>query len=203
MRTTLTLLLALVMSATTFAAGPGLIITDSGYTVVTVGADGKPVQNAVTQVMDLRSGGNPQPGPQPPVTGDAIADQVAAWAKDVGDPTSAQALVIVYREVGKIASGQPRDKVLQALRQGSDTVLSTTGGTEKWRGWRGKVSALIDAEEAKGTVDYSKLCNSIATGLERSAPSAALDPALLTLIINAILQILQIIFGNIGGGGGV
>lgn len=203
MRTTLTILLALVMSATTFAAGPGLIITDSGYTVVTVGADGKPVQNAVTQVMDLRSVGNPQPGPQPPVTGDAIADQVASWAKDVGDPTSAQALVIVYREVGKIASGQPRDKVLQALRQGSDTVLSTTGGTEKWRGWRGKVSALIDAEEAKGTVDYSKLCNSIATGLERSAPSAALDPALLTLIINAILQILQIIFGNIGGGGGV
>ena len=198
MRTTLTLVLALVMSATTFAAGPGLIITDSGYYVVTQGADGKPVQVHVTQVMDLRGGTTPQP--QPPGTSDPIADQVAGWAKDVGDPTSAQALVIVYREVGKMAAGQPRDKVLQALRQGSDTVLATTGGAEKWKGWRAKVSALIDAEEAKGAVDYAKLCNSIATGLERSAPSAALDPALLTLIINAILQILQIIFGNSGGG---
>lgn len=200
--TVLCVLLALCSGAV--AAGPTLVITDRGYQVMALGADGKAVLQDVGQVVDLRGspGPSPGPGPLPPVS-DPIALQVSGWAKDVGDPTSAQALVIAYREVGKVSAGQSRDKVVQALRMATDSVLTSTGGAEKWKPWRGKVSALIDAEEAKGPISWPTLCESIAKGLEASAPAPALDPALLQLIVNAVLQIIQLIFNLTGGGGGI
>lgn len=198
--------LAVVLWTAVAGAGPtALVLTDAGYQVMTVGDDGKAVLSPVTpvnQVVDLRTGKTP-PGPVPPpdVTTDPIATQVRQWAAEVNDPTSAQALAIVYREVGKVSAGQSRDKVMGALRQATDSVLTSTGGTDRWKPWRGKVSALIDSEEAKGAVNYPKLCDSVANGLEASAPSPALDPALLQLIVSLILQIIQIFFG--GGGTGV
>jgi hypothetical protein len=200
MRTMATVLLAtLCLCVAAAAAGPVLVITDGGYQVMSVGADGKATLQPVGQVVDMR--GTPPGPPVTPDTSDPIASQVKGWAAEIADPTSAQALTIVYREVAKMAPGQPRDKVMQALRQASDSVLTQTGGTEKWKGWRAKVSGLIDAQEA--AVDYAKLCNSIANGLESSAPAAMLDPALLTLIIQAIIQIITLIFGLGGGGTGV
>lgn len=202
MRTIATVCIAILVLCAAVAAGPVLVINQDGsYQVMVDGPGGKSVLHDVTQVVDKR-GGTPPPPDNPPDTSDPIATQVKAWSKEVGDPTTAQALTIVYREVGKVAAGQSRDKVMAALRQATDSALNATGGTEKWKGWRAKVSALIDSEEAKGPVDYAKFCNSVANGLEASAPAAALDPALLTLIINAILQIIQLIFG-LGGGTGV
>lgn len=203
MRATATVLFAVLMLCVPAVAGPVLVINQDGsYQVMTDGPAGRSVLQDVTQVIDKRIG-TPQPPPPPTDNpSDPIAAQVKSWASEVGDPTGAQALTIVYREVAKMAVGQPREKVMAALKQASDSVLSTTGGTPKWKPWRAKVSALIDTEEAKGPVDYAKFCNSVANGLEASAPSAALDPALLTLIINAILQIIQLIFSG-GGIGGV
>lgn len=201
MRKSLSLLLVLVMSATGFAAGPVLVITDAGYQTMTSGPTGAVLSplTPIGSVIDLRSGA-PGPGPVPPdVTTDPIATQVKAWAAEVNDPTSAQALALVYREVGKAAAGQSREKVQGALRQASDSVLAATGGTAKWAVWRTKVGGLIDAEEAKGPVDYPKFCESVAKGLDTGA---ALDPALLQLIVQLILQIVQLFLGG-GGIGGV
>ena len=193
----------LLLSMSVLAAGPTLVITDSGYQVMSVGAGGKAVLQDVGQVVDLR-GNAPGPGPTPPPdTADPIAAQVKGWASEVGDPTGAQALAIAYREVGKVAAGQSRENVMTALRMASDAVLSKTGSAEKWKPWRTKVSGLIDAEEAKGPVNWATFCESVAKGLEASAPSPALDPVMIKLIIDAILQIIALIFNLTGGGGGV
>lgn len=191
-------LLVVLWSAGVLGAGPALVITEKGYSLMTVGADGNPVLTPVTQVVDLRGGSGPTPGPVPPVDADPIAVQVKGWSDSVGDPTSRQALAEVYRRVGEASAGQPREKVLSALRQATDGVLNSTGGTVKWAPWRENVSKLIDSEEAKGPVDWPKFCASVAKGLDTGA---ALDPALLTLIVNLILQIIQLFFG--GGGSGV
>lgn len=197
---------ALVMtSMSAHGAQPtGLVITDQGYFFVTANSDGTLVQTKVTQVMDLRTGSNPTPIPTPPDVSDPIAKQVKGWAAEIGDPTSAQALAIAYREVGKVSAGQSRENVMTALRMASDSVLQSTSGTEKWKPWRTKVSGLIDAEEAKGPIDWQKFCESVAAGLEASAPSPALDAALIKLIVDAVLQIIKLIFNLTGGGvGGV
>jgi hypothetical protein len=201
MRKTLSLLLVLVMSATGFAAGPVLVITDAGYQTMTSGPNGAVLSplTPIGSVIDMRTGAPVPPGTPPDVTTDPIAAQVKAWAAEVNDPTSAQALALVYREVGKASAGQSREKVQGALRQASDSVLAATGGTAKWAGWRVKVGGLIDAEEAKGPVDYPKFCESVAKGLDTGA---ALDPALLQLIFNLVMQIIQLFLNN-GGGGGV
>ena len=192
----------LVLATSVSAAGPVLVITDAGYQTMTVGPAGASLSpvTPVGSVMDLRTGAPKPPDVTPPdVSTDPIATQVKAWSAEVNDPTSAQALAAVYREVGKASAGQPRDKVMGALRQATDSVLSVTGGTAKWAVWRVKVGGLIDAEEAKGPVDYPKFCASVASGLDTGT---ALDPALLQLIINLILQIIQLFMGG-GGIGGV
>lgn len=193
-----------LMSLSAHGAGPTLVITDAGYQIMSVGADGKAVLQDVGQVVDLRGNApGPVPGPTPPPPGetDPIASKVSGWAKDVGDPTGAHSLATVYEAIGKSSQGQSREKVLGALRQATDAVLSATQSAEKWKPWRDKVSALIDAEEAKGPIDWPKFCASVSKGLKDAAPAMALDPALLTLIINLIMQIIQMFFG--GGGTGV
>jgi hypothetical protein len=188
-------LLVLCMAAS--GAGPVLVITDGGYQIMSVGSDGKAVLTAVGSVVDMR--GTPGPGPTPPdVTTDPIAVQVKGWSDAVGDPTTRQALAEVYKRVGESSAGQPREKVLAALRQATDGVLGATGGTVKWAPWRDNVSKLIDAEEAKGPIDWVKFCASVSKGLDTGT---ALDPVLLQLIINLIMQIIQMFFG--GGGTGV
>lgn len=192
------LMFCVLWAATAIAAGPVLVVTDGGYQFMTVGVDGKAVLTPVAQVVDLRTGNVPPPTPTPPdVTTDPIATQVRQWASEINDPTSQQALREVYSRVGAASSGQSREKVIAALRQATDSVLDSTGGRVKWQPWRDKVSQLIDAEEAKGPIDWPKFCASVAKGLEGGA---ALDPALLQLIINLILQIVQLFFG---GGSGV
>lgn len=193
-------LLCLLWAATVSAAGPVLVLSDAGYQVMTVGEDGKVVLSPVTpitQVVDMRTG---KPGPTPPppdVTTDPIAKQVRDWAAAVNDPTSQQALREVYSRIGAASQGQSREKVITALRQATDGVLDSTGGRTKWQPFRDNLSKLIDAEEAQGPIDWPKFCASVAKGLETGT---ALDPALLQLIINLILQIIQLFFG---GGTGV
>lgn len=196
MRTVVSVLVVL-WSAAVMAAGPTLVITDKGYQIMSVGADGKAVLQDVGQVVDLRGSPGPGPTPPPPDTSDPIAKQVKGWADEVNDPTSRQALAEVYGRIGAASAGQSREKVMAALRQATDGVLVSTGGSSKWQPFRDKVSKLIDAEEAKGPIDWPKFCASVSKGLETGT---ALDPALLQLIINLILQIIQLFFG---GGTGV
>lgn len=195
----------LMTSLSAHAAAPtGLVITDDGYYFLT-NENGTLTQTKVpvSRIMDLRTGNAPDPTPVPPDESDPISVQVKAWTAEVGDPASAQALAIVYREVGKSASGQSRDAVITALRMATDAVLAKTGGGDRWKGWRSKVSGLIDSEEAKGPVNWQKLCNSVANGLESAAPAPALDPVLLKLIIEAVMEIIKLVFSLTGGGTGV
>jgi hypothetical protein len=189
-----------LLASTALAGGPVLVITDAGYQTMTTGPNGA-VLSPVTpigSVIDLRSG-TPGPGPTPPdVATDPIAAKVRDWATEVNDPTSRQALKEVYARVGQASAGQSREKVQAALRSATDSVLGATGGLLKWQQFREKVSGLIDAEEAKGPIDWPKFCDSVAKGLDGGA---ALDPALLQLIISLIMQIIQLFLN--GGGGGV
>lgn len=200
MRSRLIGILAVLFAVEALGAD-ALVITDSGYQVMTSGPNGA-VLSPVTpigQVVDLRTGTKP-PVPTPPdVTTDPISTKVREWAMAVNDPTSQAALKEVYARIGTASAGQPREKVVQALRSATDSVLGATGGTEKWKPFRENVSKLIDEEEAKGPVDWPKFCASVAKGLESGA---AIDPALLQLIINLVLQIIQLFLGG-GGIGGV
>lgn len=187
------------------AGGAVLVINQDGsYQVMVDGPGGKSVLVDVGQVVDKRGSTPPGGGGgTPPGTTDPIADQIKAWSVAVGDPTSAQALAIVYRKVGEQAQGKSRAQIQGALKAASDEVLAVTKGTEKWKGWRQNVSGLIDAEEAKGAIDWSKFCSSVAIGLEKSAGNTALDPILIETIIRLVLQIIQLFLnGGLGGGGG-
>lgn len=196
-RSLIAMVMVALMASVAVGAAPGLLVTPDGYYAVTLGADGKPVTEKITNVMVL---GSVPPVVTPPDAGtDPIAAKVREWAVAVGDPTSQAALKEVYARVGPATAGQPREKVVQALRSATDSVLGATGGSERWKPFRDNVSKLIDAEEAKGPVDWPKFCASVAKGLESGT---ALDPALLQLIINLILQIVQLFLGG-GGIGGV
>lgn len=202
MRTIAKVLCAVLLLASALsAAGPVLVITDAGYQVMTTGPSGavlSPV-TPVGQVMDLRTGAPKPPDTTPPDVGsDPIAKQVQDWANGVNDPTSRQALAEVYKRVGAASAGQSRDKVTAALKSATDSVLGATGGTEKWKGFRGSLSGLIDAEEAKAPINWPVFCASVAKGLDGGT---ALDPALLQLIIQLIMQIIQLFMGGFGGGG--
>lgn len=196
MRTIVAILVVLSLASAVSAGGAVLVINADGSQQVMVdGPGGKSVLFDVVQTIDKR-GGTPGPTP-PPDTSDPIATQIDGWADEVNDPTSRQALAEVYKRIGVASAGQSREKVMAALRQATDSVLTSTGGGSKWQGWRDKVSKLIDSEEAKGPIDWQKFCASVGKGLDTGT---ALDPALLQLIINLILQIIQLFFG---GGTGV
>lgn len=197
---------AVMFSTVSAAMGAGAVLvinTDGTYQVMVDGTAGKSVLLDVTHVVDKR-GGNPPPPPPPPV-GDTISDQVRAWSAAVNDPATAQGLALVYGTVGKNAAGQPRDKVTAALKQATDDWLSARQATEQWKGWRANVSKLIDAEEAKGPIDWPKFCASVQAGLSQSAPQeAAIPPELMALLIKLIeFAIKFFLSGGIGGGGGV
>lgn len=203
MRAMLLSAVALVMLATPLLASPTLVVSKAGYYLMEDSASG-PVLTKVPNVINL--------GVAPPTTGgggdvppqaDAITLKAKGWAVEAADPTGAQALVIVYKEVAKNAPGQDRNKVFQALRQASDSVLQATNSLDKWKTFRTNVSNLIDQQEAAGNNDYQAILNSVAAGLEQSSPAGALDPALLQMIIQLVLQIIQLFFGGGLGGGGV
>lgn len=195
---------SLVLCATAFAEAPTVIVTKAGYYVVNVDSAGVP-SLARANVVDYRDGTTPLPPPpdETPPDPSSVRARVKEIATSVGDPVGAQALTIVYRETGKAIKDKnvARDQVLQALRQSSDSVLTASGSLAKWVTARQKIGTIITEEEAKGNVDYSRLCDEIAKGLEDGAgPAPALDPVLLQLIVQLVMQILQFIFG-IGGGG--
>lgn len=182
------------------AGGPVVVITDKGYQVMTVGADGNAVL-APAQVVDLR-GTSPTPTPPPTGTLSPTATRVKDLAAAVNDPEGAQALAVVYREVGRAAAGgkMTREQVMTALRMASDDVLNATKTSAKWAAWRASVSTMITESEVAGPVDYSAFCVEVAKGLEASSPQGALTPELLQLIIELVLKIISLFTG---GGGGV
>lgn len=209
MRNGLKLLLccAVMFSAASAAMGAGAVLvinTDGTYQVMVDGTSGKSVLLDVTHVVDKRGGTPPPGGNPPPPTTDSISEQVRAWSAAVNDPATAQGLALVYGTVGKNAAGQSRDKVTAALKQATDDWLSARQATAQWKDWRANVSKLIDAEEAKGPIDWPKFCASVQAGLSQSAPQeAAIPPELMALLIKLIeFAIKFFLSGGIGGGGG-
>ena len=140
-------LLVLCMAAS--GAGPVLVITDGGYQIMSVGSDGKAVLTAVGSVVDMR--GTPGPGPTPPdVTTDPIASQVKGWSDAVGDPTTRQALAEVYKRVGESSAGQPREKVLAALRDQAESFAPFCDPGSAYKRAIEQANALLPRPEDKG-----------------------------------------------------
>jgi hypothetical protein len=60
-------ILSLLLATCAVASGPALVITDSGYQLMTIGADGKAVLQDIAKVVDLRVTPGPDvPGPDDP-----------------------------------------------------------------------------------------------------------------------------------------
>lgn len=176
------------------AHGQALVIDSGGQRAVLVHTDGTVQQLAFAAIVDMRTNAPNPPGPTPPAPVN-VTEQVRQIAGAVGDPTGAQVLAVVYRETAKRTLS--RAQYLDALRQGSDIALSVTGTAAKWTDARQKISDLIDQREAAGAIDWPKLLNEIAAGLESSAASSpALPPELLALIVQLIIQLITRILGG-------
>ena len=81
------LTLAAVLAATMLvgdapAAGPVLVIDDSGYQIMSKGADGKAQLEPVSRVVDLRNDPTPPPGEDPPPpSDDKLVELIATLSK--------------------------------------------------------------------------------------------------------------------------
>lgn len=188
------------------AETPTVVVTKSGYYVMTQDAAGTPhLEKAQVVVLSAPPTNGGPDVPPPPDSLNPTAQRVKELASAVGDPVGAQALSIVYAEVGKAAAKNKwgRDQVLPALKMASDEVLGAQGmQPQKWVAFRSQVSSLITEKETAGPVDYPQLCKDVSDGLAASHPEPALDPALIQLIIQLVLQVLQFFAGG-GSVGGV
>ena len=193
------------------AEPPALLVTPAGYYFVVLDDGGEPVLVKVTNVVNV-CGAPPLPGPGPgpnppqPPPPTNVETQVREWAREVNHPTGAQVLGLVYLTIAdQLKAGNlPYDKAAEAIKGGSDQALKLVNAVEQWAGWRTKVGNLLTAEMQAGRVRdaatmeaFLRACGNALNSSASAAP--AMDPELLRLIVQIVIQfILQLI----GGGGG-
>lgn len=209
MRVFSTLAFLFLCATATAQEQPALLITEGGYYYIIVNDEGEPTIEEVDNVIDFR-GDSPDP-PTPP-DGDRISVRVQQWAEEVNHPQGARALAVVYETVAdNVENGTlSPDDAFAAIKQATDRVLDTVGGSDKWDGFRQKLGDVIVSNMQRGELDsqdeISKFLHLVSAGLD-SAQGAeeALDPELIQLIIQLIIQIINLFSGDggIGDGGPV
>lgn len=200
---------ALVAPEVAGADAPAIIITKSGYYILSIDDAGVPVPVKVTQVIDYSGGSNPLPPPGGGGggggTGDTITPQVRQWTSTVGNPTAARALAVVYRTfVPQIRSGAiPWDRAMEAVKLATDQTLPLVGGAEPWVTWRQNVGGLLNTMIQTGAIkDGPTLASAlerIADGLDSSAQregAAALPDWLMEAIVKLIMALIERFLGG-------
>ena len=192
-------ILATLLVTCAAVASPPLTITESGYYVTTVDASGIPTLEKINSVTDLRTGTPPPvvpdkpvppapPKPAPPkIELDlALVKDSTAWAKAIADPLTAQAISLVYDQVGGAYQDGLVDglTVWTVLKDSTDAAVAVVGSGKDWVQYRTKLSDVITLGRQKGTLAEKQavlvLLNSLRQGLEMAAdgtPSLALGKA--------------------------
>lgn len=187
------------------AAGPALVITDKGYEVMTVGADGRVKTELVTQVVDLRSGANPVPpvASPPPVSESPVAQKVAGFAQQVGDPAGAAVLAEAVRLL--IEADLPPSAYTEspnALGMAFSTVLvqyerKSPGARTAWQPFRDSLAGLINELRSRGELStkeqWKKFLQDTQAGLSAAHAEAVLPTEILQLIRELLPFIMEII----------
>ena len=192
-------LLILIFPAFAFAGPPSIVITDSGYFALTVGADGEPLTERITSVVDMR--GNPQstptpPNPEPPIVphtpapspDEELSGKAAKWTEEENDATGAGEIAIIYTQVG------------EAVQRGEVTPDAAAGVTKAaaekmvsgWGTFRNRVgSEAAERIATAGPMDAAKMSDfllAISAGVKRKASPVPLERAIaITDAVNAAI----------------
>lgn len=214
MRTIFALLLVSI-TIPSFAAEPVLVVTKSGFYLLTEDANGVPVTTKINKVVstdgtppNIPPGGGDTPIPPPPVESE-ITKQVREWAVQAGDARGATAMSLVIKEVVKQSqAGTINDAdIYTAIGRANDAVLKSLGTLDKWTTFRGntQLGGLLTKLAQTGGIPNQKakerILLEVAAGLDTAYPDAALDGALLQKILQIIMIIIQAFFA--GGGTGI
>ena len=215
---TLILCAVALWTAVAGATPPGLIVAPDGYYSVTVGPDGVPVQEKITQVMVLGTPPvtpptPPLPPPITPVPGDptAFTIKVTTESKKANDPVGAVILEQAYETFGlKIADGTipPTAAAIdKALSPVLDKALEfNPKGDEPWVGFRAVVASELAtrliAHNGTMTKDqYVQFFKEVSTGLDASTLGLAIPPWLAPILEALIPIIIKLILQLLGGAG--
>lgn len=148
MRSAITLIIAVVL-LTVAPAAPPLTITDAGYFLTAVDANGVPTLERIDTVVDLRTGGDlpptaddpPQSEPEPPP--DGISADTYRWASQVDRSDEAQKYALIFETVrdGVLDGQVPIVKITDALKLSADGLIG-----DQWQEFRQRVGDhLVDS----------------------------------------------------------
>lgn len=188
---------AVAMTASAFGQPP-LTITEAGYFITTLDAEGKPVYTELTTVIDLTGGNAPSPPGDEPKFDMELVKLSQEWAKEVGDPKSAQALAAIYSQVRAALEDEVLSKgnIWPTLGKATDKGLAVVDSVEKWKPFRAKLTALMTERSQRGTLSTPQQINtlllSVQQGLEQSADgSDALGVDVLVQIAKCVNEVID------------
>jgi len=169
-------------------ASPPLTITESGYYLTIVDGNGLPALEKIDNVTDLRAGDQPPvvpDKPAPPVPPKPAPPKIeldlvlvkdsTEWAKSIADPLTAQAISLVYDQVGGAFQDDTIEaaKVWEVMKDATDVAVAVVGSGKDWKPYRTKVSDVITLGRQKGMMAEKQsvlvLLNSLRQGLEMAA----------------------------------
>lgn len=200
-------------------AGPSLVITEKGYQVMTVGADGKAVLSDFEQVVDLRESPGPTPGPGPTPAPTGLAAAVATMSKQqVPNADEGTALAAAFQLLTKsFSSDQGIETALDQTMTAVGLGLNAKTRIDAWykalkalpgftftraglaETLKGLQSAYgVDGATLGGLVDTTleghragKSVEQINESLAAANPNAAFDFTMILTILTAIIELLK------------
>jgi len=164
-------------------ADPPLTITDAGYWLTYVDSSGIPAYQKIEDVRDLRGLPAP-PRDEPPQTPEIpetprfdldLVTNTETWAREMGDPLTAQAISAVYAHVGvAYEDGIVSQTALWiVLRDASDKAIVVAASGKDWKSFRAKISDIVTLRQQQGTLgdkkEVSILLRSVKQGLDQAA----------------------------------
>lgn len=165
-------------------ASDNLTITSSGYYLTHIDADGVPSYYRIETVIDLRGDSSPTPDePDQPQVDVVLVSKVKAWAADVGDPQSAQAISAVYAHVrGALSDGTLTPaNVFGPLKQATDSALGVITEVKDWSVFRGKVTEQFTEAQQRGRLSDAKQIAVVLLSVQQGVELAADGSTALTM----------------------
>lgn len=199
------LLMGAAFAAPAMAETPVIVVTKSGYYVLTQDGNGGLVTTKAHVVVmgQPPTGEDPDPGDPDPPKNDKISDQIYESAMKANHPASAKGLSILIDEIRKLVqSGEiSADDAGLAIKVGWDRAIKAVkGDKDDWEDTYELVESLAVLEAQKGhlttPVDWQNFLSSVSSGLDRATEGAALDIVAIMELILKIIPILRALFGG-------